>query len=862
MMAVTHDRLRELFIAACDLPPNQQDDLISRECGGDEQLISELRALLSNDDTKTGFLAEGELTPPVNLQVDSIEATTIPDRIGRYRIKSLIGEGGMGRVYLAEQENPKREVAIKVIRGGITNQEVLKRFGLETEVLGRLQHPGIAKILEAGTFRAGGIESPFFAMEFVDGIPLRKYLSQHQPEPNQKLRMFQEICAAVHHAHQRGVIHRDLKPANIMVDQSNHIRVLDFGVSRATDPDIQAHSIETATGQLVGTVPYMSPEQIGGRQSEIDTRSDIYSLGVILFETLTGHLPYDLADASLLVAVRTVADQEPAQLKSFDKRYQGDLNRIVSKALEKNPQRRYQTADALSSDVSRFLNRQPILARPPTVYYQLKKFAERNTLLVVATALVLLTLVGGTIGTTWGMLSAQRENRRVQAVNDFMSKILVSPDPVVGNANARMSDVLRRAVDDARNEFLNYPETEAEVCHLLGLAFGRLSLFDDSEIAFERAYQLRIEHLGNLHPRTLESGLRYVDILVITDAKRAVEVASQLLAIESTNDPNERTELELQRLVAEARSRLGQFQVSVAELRDVIDRTIELDGDSGDMAFNAKSALADVLLRQTLVEGHRGKSETTVEAEKLYRELIEKFASLKGDYEYRIVLCRVGLIEILICQNRFKEAEAMCQNHLQPIKDHLGVDHFTVKRVCAALAEIRYEFGQYDEAAKLGVQLIETTRTRSGGENWEVLIEMFENLPILEAASRWSVGEEYCRTILEKLGSYPAVESLNQLYLARFLSGQQKYEEAEEWFSRFADSDANDGQSIESCAHELFWGEHLQATGKLEAAKKHLQKAILIRGRFSEFENPRMSRIELAIERANKRMNNGKERVD
>ncbi len=326
-----------------------------------------------------------------------------PVRIGQYKMLDPLGEGGMGVVYRAEQDNPRREVALKVIQPGAASAEMLRRFEQEAHVLGRLNHPAIAQIHEAGAADAGLGPQPFFAMELIAGQRLNEYVREQQPNLRQKLELMVKVCGAVQHAHQKGIIHRDLKPANLLVEKSGQPKVLDFGVARVTGADLPSVSRHTEVGQLIGTVPYMSPEQVAADPDALDTRSDVYTLGVILYELLAGRLPYAVRDKPRAEAERVIILEEPTPLSSVNRAYRGDLETIVAKALEKDKTRRYQSASELAADLERFLRDEPIVARPAGVLDQLRKFARRNKALVggVGAALVALTL--GVIGTALGL---------------------------------------------------------------------------------------------------------------------------------------------------------------------------------------------------------------------------------------------------------------------------------------------------------------------------------------------------------------------------------------------------------------------------------------------------------------------------
>jgi hypothetical protein len=319
----------------------------------------------------------------------------LPEKIGPYKILGLLGSGGMGVVYRAEQDQPRRPVALKVIKPGVANPEHLHRFRQEAEALARFQHDGIAHVYGAGTIGEGPLAQPYFVMELIDGQALTVYADRHQLSIPQRLRLMIQVCQAVQHAHYQGVVHRDLKPANILVDNDGRPKVLDFGVALFTDTDRLQHTVQTAVGQLIGTLKYMSPEQAEGDPAQIDRRSDIYALGVICYELLTGKLPHDVKGKPILAAARIICEQDPASLSSVNKVFRGDLEAIVSKALARDKAARYQTADGLGADLLRYLEGKPVEARPAGTFSRAWKFARRNKAWVSVAVLLLLAVTGG-----------------------------------------------------------------------------------------------------------------------------------------------------------------------------------------------------------------------------------------------------------------------------------------------------------------------------------------------------------------------------------------------------------------------------------------------------------------------------------
>ncbi len=329
----------------------------------------------------------------------------LPKKIGHYAIKSHIGSGGMAQVYLAVQEHPRRKVALKLMKSGITSRSALRRFEFESQILGRLRHPNIAQVYEAGTHDDGEGGVPYFAMEYIPSHKtITEYAREKKLSTKQRLELFAKVCDAVHHGHQKGVIHRDLKPANILVDSSGEPKVIDFGVARSTDSDMTVTTLQTDVGQLIGTLQYMSPEQCEADPDDLDTRSDVYALGVVLFELLCEQLPYDVTKVAVFEAVRIVREVKPKKPSTINRLLRGDVETIALKALEKERDQRYRSAGEFGQDVQRCLDDIPIAARPPSATYQLAKFLRRNRMLAASGAVVLITFAVGVVFTSWGFM--------------------------------------------------------------------------------------------------------------------------------------------------------------------------------------------------------------------------------------------------------------------------------------------------------------------------------------------------------------------------------------------------------------------------------------------------------------------------
>jgi serine/threonine protein kinase len=450
-----------------------------------------------------------------------------PARIGEFKILSVLGKGGMGVVYEAEQRDPERRVALKVLRGGrLADEMQLRLFRREAQTLARLLHPNIAAIYEAG--RTGDGLS-FFTMELVRGEPLDQYVLEkmggERPSPAQlrdRLRLFASICRAVAYAHQRGVIHRDLKPSNILVVGHEKpdgvsattgggpvvplVKILDFGLARIADTDIEATQL-TQAGDIRGTLAYMSPEQARGDSREIDLRSDVYSLGVTLYETITGRFPYDVKTSSLMGVLKIITDEPP---KPLQQTFQGgykldpDLWTIVRKALEKDPDRRYSSADALAEDIERYLANRPILAHPPSTAYQIRKLVSRHRFGFSTAAGFLVLLVGAAVVLAIQADRIRRERdratqeaARATAINQFLQKTLGAADPWQrGSKGVSLVDALKQSEKQVRGSFEGQPLVEADVLETIGTTYRGLGEYAESARLLRSALATRVAAEG------------------------------------------------------------------------------------------------------------------------------------------------------------------------------------------------------------------------------------------------------------------------------------------------------------------------------------------------------------------------------
>ncbi len=736
-------RIKELFQRACELDADVRSKFLDDACGADVALRAEVDSLLAHDDQPIAEHFRVPAYAPLETDdADTFSNHQLPTNIGSFRIIRKIGEGGMGTVYEAEQEKPRRTVALKVIRPGIASRDMLRRFEREAHVLGQLQHPGITHIFEAGMANTQHGEQPYFAMELVHGETLGAYVKGHEIGTRERLALVALVCDAIHHAHQKGFVHRDLKPGNLLVNESGQPKILDFGVARATHVD-QSVTMQTEVGQILGTIPYMSPEQVTGRPDDLDTRSDVYAMGVILFELLAGKLPYNVREMSIPEATRVIREEDPTRLSSLRTEFRGDIEIIVARALEKDRERRYGSAAEFAADIRRYLSNQPIIARPPSTLYQLRKFSTRNRALVGSTLAVFLAVIAGAVVSVDFALSeakarvtAEAQASRARKISTFLTDMLrqVEPSEAQGE-KVTVREVLDASASGIGDIFDGESEVEAAIRYTIGSVYVRLGEYDRAEPMLLRALDLRrkeleyesidtvniLNDLGSLrlaHGKREEALRLYEEAVTLSKKTTGLDSAATLTTLEYVGDALR----ELGRLdeardiineviegrhklygpdhekIISANHNLGIILIGLGEYAEA--EVILTDALAGIRKYHGlrhpKTAMALQNLTYAMTSNGRFK-----EAEPFARECVEVNRILYGDNNSKVADALGKQANVLQKLGNYVEAESILREAIE-IQEHVkGADPMTITRLLVMLSDQLYHQDRFQEAEKL-----------------------------------------------------------------------------------------------------------------------------------------------------------------
>jgi len=735
-------------------------------------------------------------------------ARPLPTHVGPFRVIELLGQGGMGAVYLAEQTQPfRRRVAVKVIKPGMDSDQVIARFETERQALALMNHPNVARVLDAGTTSDG---RPYFVMEHVPGVPITDYCDRHTLNTRERLKLFLSVCDAVQHAHQKGIIHRDLKPSNVLVALQDDVpvpKVIDFGVAKAIEQRLTEKTLYTEFGQLVGTPEYMSPEQAEMTVLDIDTRSDIYSLGVLLYELLVGALPFDRKAlrrtpahdlprllshedpvtpstrlSTLGADAADVAKKRRTDSAALRKQLRGDLDWITMKALEKDRARRYSTASQLADDIERYLSSQPVMAGPPSASYRIQKFVARNRGPVIAAAVVLLALVAGLAASSVLYFRAERERQRADTqmriakrVSEFLTGLFEVSDPT----EAKGREVTARELLDkgatSINGMKDQPVAQATLMDTMGHVYYTLGLYDQAANLLESAVRIRRQQLG---PNSLDLALSTFNLAAVRvergDSQEAERLAREALRIREQqlppNDPDLARAVHLLGIAMQEAQRIDEAERYYKRAAEIMrqapgDNEVDLAGIQNDLAtlYQEKADYPKAL--------------------ELYQESARVRRKRLGDSDPTTVQVIVNMAGTLQLAGRYDEAAPLYKEGLARQRQVYGNEHPLVATTVGNLALVEHELHNDVESERLFREAIAIQRKTVGENSLGVAISTSGLAKALQGQKQYAEAERLFRHAIDiersSLGEQHPAYGIDSSNLAELLMDMKRYAEAE-----------------------------------------------------------------------------------
>jgi eukaryotic-like serine/threonine-protein kinase len=760
-------RIKELFGAALERDPGQRAAFLDEACGQNVSLRKEIESLLHAHDTDGALLEHP-------LDIHAFENTQVRS-IGPYQLLNKIGEGGMGQVWLAQQTAPlQRQVALKLIRWGMYDNTLLHRFLAERQSLAVMDHPSIAKVFDAGATSEG---QPYFVMEYVSGIPITDYGDQKKLTIRDRLELLIKVCEGVQHAHQKAIIHRDLKPANILVveiDGKPVPRIIDFGLAKATDAKIAGESLHTRLGSFVGTPGYMSPEQCDPAVQDIDTRTDVYSLGVVLYALLTGSLPLDSKewkDKPFDETLRRLREEDPvrpstkvstdrdtssamAEARGTDPKQlasvlRGDLDWITMKALEKDRSRRYASPSDFAADIRRYLKNEAVLAVPPSAAYRARKFARRYRGALITACAFALVLIAAAAVSIRQNIRANREAAVAEAVNEFLQNDLLAqasasnqsgptakPDP-----DLKVRTALDRAAERIEGRFAKQPEVEAAIRNTIGQTYTDLGLYPEARKQLERALDLRRRVLGAKHPDTLMTMANLAKVYEDEGKYAQAEALdSQTLEIRrrvlGPEHPDTLKSMNNLALVYWNEGKYAQAEASHSQTLEIERRVL---GPEHPDTLKSMNNLALVYLNE-------GKY---AQAEALDSQTLEIKRRVLGHEHPATLNSMNNLALIYEDEGKYAQAEALDSQTLEIERRVLGPEHSATLTCMMNLANVYDDEGKYTQAEVLHSQTLEIERRVLGPEHPSTLYSMNNLTGVYEHQGKYAQAEALRSQTLE-----------------------------------------------------------------------------------------------------------------
>lgn len=713
------EQTKQILEDVLRLPPEQRQAYLTSACGEDGELRVEVESLIASyEEAGSHFLSA---PAPEILQITSSnQPAPLPlDRfigaIGNYRLVEEIGQGGMGQVWLAEQTAPvRRQVALKLLKFGMYDDAVLKRFHAERQSLALMDHPSIAKVFDAGATPDG---QPYLVMEYVPGMPITDYCDQKRLKIRDRLELMVRVCEAVQHAHQKAIIHRDLKPPNILVQEVDGRpvpKIIDFGLAKATSPRMAGDSLYTQVGSFVGTPGYMSPEQCDPSAQDVDTRTDVYSLGVVLYVLLTGCLPFETRKEQPLdetlrqlreddpprpstkvsthretsSATATARSTAPKQLVSL---LRGDLDWVTMKALEKDRSQRYGTPSELAADLSRYMRNEPVMACPASAGYRLRKYVRRHRIGVATAALIAALLLAFGIAQAAQLRRITRERDRAGRITDFMAHMFKVSDPSEAHGNSITArEILDQASQQIDIGLAQDPEAQAQMMNVMGNVYFSLGLYPRAELLLAHAADIRRRVLGPEHPDTLLSrsdlGATLYEEGHYAEAEK---LHREVLAIQRrVLGPEHPDTLTSMNRLANALDQENRFAEEEKLRRETVEGRRRVLGAEHTDTLGSMDNLAFNLMAQSHF----------ADAEKIQRDALEIERRVQGP-EHPYTLASINrLARILSLEGHFSEAEQIQRDGLAVQRRVLGAEHPHTLRSMHNLVDILYRENRYPEA--------------------------------------------------------------------------------------------------------------------------------------------------------------------
>jgi len=766
-MATQRELVEQLFEAALGLKPEERAAFLDGKCDGNAELRQQVESLLADANAHSPFeqpTEDASSTP-------RDKSTTV---IGPYHLLELIGEGGMGEVWLAEQKQPvRRRVAIKLIKAGMDTHEVVARFESERQALALMDHPAIAKVFDAGSTPEG---RPYFVMEFVPGVPITDYCDKHRLTVRQRMELFIQVCEGVQHAHQKAIIHRDLKPSNILVaeiDGKPMPRIIDFGVAKATSQKLSAGTMYTRVGTLIGTIGYMSPEQADPIGDDIDIRTDVYSLGAVLYELLTGARPLDLDKLAYDEVLRRLRDQDAlrpstkvttlggdsaiaAKNRGSDpptlvRQLRGDPDAIALKAIEKHRARRYASASELGADIGRYLRNEPVTAHTPSVAYRAQKYIRRHRLGVAVAGIAVLLLVAFVVVQSIELRRisqerdrATRERDRADRIAQFMTGIFKVSDPSNARGNTVTArEILDRASSGIDTGLRNDPELQAKMMYTMAQTYLGLGLFSRAKQLLERTVEIQKRVLGPRNPETLRSiSLLAGDVSPGHYAEAEKVLRDTIDTQRRILGPDHADTLDSTSILSNLLTNEGHLAEAEKLLRETLEARRRVLGPENSDTLNSMASLGSFLV----TEGHYA------EAEKLFRQTLEIQSRLLGPDSPDTLSSMKDLGFTLMQEAHYAEAEKLFRQTLDIQNRVLGQEHPDTLYSMNYLGLALTEEGHYAEAEKLCRQTLDIENRVLGPENSAILNSLECLAAAITREGRYDDAKKLFREDIERMG--------------------------------------------------------------------------------------------------------------